>query len=141
MEVHDISRAISFNLYQTFGDGYKIYIGSVPQNFQTPSFLILFLSLNQIRQIGRRWRINTLFNVQYFPKEGREEAADMALKLQRELEEIELLNGDLMFGTNIRSEIVDDVAHNFVNYNFFLQEKEAKELMWQLEHHPATKGW
>ena len=140
MEINDIITAISIKLNQVFGDEYKIYDDEIPQGFKTPAFLILFLSLEQIQQIGKRWRVNTLFNVQYFPRNGRSEASNMALKVQQALKEITLLNGTVMLGTNGNAEIVDGNAHNFINFNFYLQEVEAKEFMESLEQHSNLKG-
>lgn len=139
MEINDIIEAISIKLHNTFGDNYSKYVDEIPQGFETPAFLILFLNLENIRQIGNRWRVNTLFNVQYFPQNGRVEASSMALKIQQALKEITLLNGAVMFGTNANSEIVDGNAHNFINFNFFLQEQEEKIFMESLEIH-SKKG-
>lgn len=140
MEINDIINAISIKLYQSFGDGYTIYVDEVPQGFETPAFLIQFLSLEQIQQIGKRWRIVTLFNVQYFPSGRATEAANFTLKVQQALKDIKLINGSIMLGTGANSEVTDGVAHNFINFNFFLQEVEVKELMWSLEQHAKTKG-
>ena len=135
MEINDIITAISVKLNQTFGDSYTNHIDEVPQGFQAPAFLILFLSLENIRQIGNRWRVTTLFNVQYFPSGGRSDASNHALKVQQALKEITLLNGSIMYGTGANSEIVDGNAHNFINFNFFLQEVEVNGFMESLELH------
>lgn len=140
MEINDIVTAISIKLNRVFGDGYSNYIDEVPQGFTPPAFLILFLSLENIQQIGNRWRITTLFNVQYFPSDGRTDAVNHVLKIQHALKEITLLNGNLMRGTGATSELVDGVAHNLVHFNFFLQEVEAKTFMETLEQHAKTRG-
>lgn len=140
MEIKDIITAISVKLDQVFGEGYTIYDDEIPQGFKTPAFLILFLNLENIRQIGGRWRVNTLFNIQYFPRNGRTEASNVALKVQQALKEITLLNGTVMLGTNGNAEIVDGIAHNFINFNFFLQEVEAKIFMESIEQHSQLKG-
>ncbi|NLY79164.1 MAG: hypothetical protein GX072_04480 [Lysinibacillus sp.] len=138
MGINDIITAISIKLNQVFGDDIRIYADDIPQGFKAPAFFILFLNLEQIQQIGNRWRINTLFNVQYFPQNGRAEASNMSLKVQQALKEITLLNGTTMLSTNGNTEIVDGNAHNFINFNFFLQEIEAKEFMWSLEQRSKT---
>ncbi|QBK26741.1 phage tail terminator family protein [Ureibacillus thermophilus] len=140
MEINDIITAISIKLNQVFGDEYRIYADDIPQGFEAPAFLILFLNLENIRQIGGRWRVNTLFNIQYFPRNGRTEASNAALKVQQALKEITLLNGTVMLGTNGNTEIVDGNAHNFINFNFYLQEIEYVPFMESLEHHLNTKG-
>lgn len=135
MEINDIISAISIKLNQVFGDEYRIYADDIPQGFEAPAFLILFLNLENIRQIGKRWRVNTLFNIQYFPRNGRTEASNAALKVQQALKEIMLLNGTVMLGTNGNTEVVDGNAHNFINFNFYLQEVEVKTFMESLEQH------
>ncbi|MEG0258713.1 MAG: hypothetical protein RR595_08535 [Lysinibacillus sp.] len=140
MEINDIIEAISVRLHESFGSGYKKYTDDIPQGFKAPAFFIQFLNLEHIRQIGNRWKVTTLFNVQYFPNGGASDAANHTLKLQQTLKEITLLNGSLMLGTGANSEIVDGVAHNFVHFNFFLQEVEQKIFIDSLEQHTSTKG-
>lgn len=140
MEINDIQNAISVKLHEAFGADYKKYIDEVPQGFKTPAFLIQFLNLEHIRQIGDRWKVTTLFNVQYFPKNGLSEASNMTLKVQQVLKEITLLNGSLMLGTGANSEVVDSIGHNFIHFNFFLQEVEEKIFMGSLEQYIKTKG-
>lgn len=135
MEINDIQNAISVKLHEAFGADYKKYIDEVPQGFKTPAFLIQFLSLEHIRQIGSRWKVTTLFDVQYFPKNGLSEASNMTLKVQQALKEITLLNGSLMLGTGANSEVVDGIGHNFIHFNFFLQEIEEKIFMGSLEQY------
>lgn len=135
MEINDIQNAISVKLHEAFGDGYKKYIDEIPQGFKTPAFLIQFLNLEHIRQIGKRWKVTTLFNVQYFPQNGLSEASNMTLKVQQVLKEITLLNGSLMLGTGASSEVVDGIGHNFIRFNFFLQEVEDKIFMGSLEQY------
>ncbi|MEK3973722.1 phage tail terminator family protein [Psychrobacillus sp. FSL K6-1267] len=140
MEINGIQEAISMKLHQAFGFGYKKYIDEVPQGFITPAFLIQFLNLEHIRQIGNRWKVTTLFNVQYFPQNGSSEASNMTLKTQQALKQIALLNGSQMLGTGSNSELVDGIAHNFIHFNFFLQEFEEKTFMESLSHGAKLKG-
>lgn len=140
MEINDIITAISIKLNETFGDSYTNHIDEVPQGFEPPAFFIQFLNLENFRQIGKRWRITTLFNVQYFPSGGRADASNHALKIQQALKEITLLNGVVMLGTGANSEIVDGNAHNFIHFNFYLQEVEAKVFMGSLEQRSKTRG-
>ncbi|MBY0122155.1 DUF6838 family protein [Bacillus sp. S/N-304-OC-R1] len=140
MEINDIITAISIKLHKAFGDTYEKYIDEVPQGFETPAFLIQFLNLEHIRQIGKRWKVTTFFNVQYFPTNGASESTNMTLKVQQALKEITLLNGSIMLGTGANSEVVEGIAHNFVHFNFFLQEVEEKTFMESLEQRFKKKG-
>lgn len=139
MEINDIITAISIKLNQTFGDGYSNYIDEVPQGFQTPAFFIQFLSMEHIRQIGGRWKVTPLFNVQYFPKHGASESANMTFKIQQALKTVTLLNGAQMLARGANSEVVDGNGHNFMRFDFFLQEVEAKVLMGSLRHYTNGK--
>lgn len=135
MEINDIQNAISVKLHEAFGAAYKKYIDEIPQGFVTPAFFIQFLNLEHIRQIGKRWKVTTLFNVQYFPKNSLSEASNMTLKIQQAIKEITLLNGSQMLGTGANSEVVDGIGHNFIHFNFFLQEVEEKIFMGSLEQY------
>ncbi|MFF5993461.1 DUF6838 family protein [Lysinibacillus sp. KU-BSD001] len=135
MEINDIMVAISRKLHEAFGSNYKKYMDEIPQGFTTPAFFIQFLNLEQKKQIGKRWKVTTLFNVQYFPNGSATDAANHTLKVQQALKEITLLNGSLMLGTGSNSEVVEGVAHNFVHFNFFLQEIEEKVFMGSLDHY------
>lgn len=64
----------------------------------------------------------------------------MTLKVQQALKEITLLNGSLMLGTGANSEVVDSIGHNFIHFNFFLQEVEEKIFMGSLEQRIKKKG-
>lgn len=141
MEINDIAEAISVKLHGAFGSGYKKYIDEVPQGFTTPAFLIQFLNLEHTQQIGKRWKITPLFNVQYFPLAGASESANMILKIQQALKDVTLLNGVQMLARGSRnSEVVDGIGHNFMRFDFFLQEVEAKILMGSLDHYLNKKG-
>lgn len=140
MEINDIMVAISRKLQTAFGSSYKKYMDEVPQGFATPAFFIQFLHLESIPQIGKRWKIHAQFNVQYFPKNSASESSNMSLKVQRALNEVTLLNSVLMRSTSKSSEVIDGIGHNFMNFNFYLQEIEAKVLMGSLDHYQKTKG-
>lgn len=140
MQISDVIDAIAIKLHQAFGETFEKYIDEVPQGFKTPAFFIQFLSLEHIQQIGNRWRVTTLFNVQYFPLGGVSEASNFTLKVQQALKEITLLNGSIMLGTGAKSEVMDGIAHNFINFNFFLQEVEEKIFMESLEQYSKARG-
>ncbi|MER2006717.1 MAG: DUF6838 family protein [Psychrobacillus sp.] len=134
MEIDDIKVAISRKLHEAFGSDYKKYTDEVPQGFDTPAFFIQFLSFEHIQQIGNRCKVTPLFNVQYFPRNGASESANMALKVQQALKYVTLLNGAKILARGANSEVVDGIAHNFMRFDFFLQEIEVKTLMGSLEH-------
>lgn len=140
MEIDDITVAISRKLHEAFGSSYKKYTDEIPQGFQTPCFFIQILSFEHIKQIGNRWKVTPLFNVQYFPSNGASESANMSLKVQRALKDVTLINGAVMLARGANSEIVDGIGHNFMRFDFFLQEVEVKILMGSLEHYTNGEG-
>lgn len=135
MEINDIQNAIAVKLHETFGEAYKKYMDEVPQGFETPAFFIQFLNLENMQQIGNRWKVTPLFNVQYFPQKGASESANMVLKIQQALKDITLLNGAKMLARGANSEVVDGIGHNFLRFDFFLQEVEQKVFMGSLDHY------
>lgn len=134
MEIEDIEIAIARKLDSVFGDSYAIYTDEVPQGFKKPCFFIQFLNLEQFNRLGKQWRVNTLYNVQYFGPSAR----NMTLKVQQALNIVELLNGQLMRSTANNSEMVDGVAHNIMNFNFTIAEVEAKEFMESMNYRGVT---
>lgn len=135
MEINDIMVAISRKLHEAFGSNYKKYMDEIPQGFSTPAFFIQFLSLEHIQQIGGLWKVTPLFDVQYFPRNGASESANMVLKVQQALKDVTLLNGTVMLARGANSEVVDGIGHNFMRFDFFLREVEAKVLMGSLDHY------
>ena len=45
-----------------------------------------------------------------------------------------------MLGTGANSEVVEGIAHNFIHFNFFLQEIEEKIFMESLEQDSKIRG-
>ncbi|AUS87764.1 DUF6838 family protein [Lysinibacillus capsici] len=135
MEINDIQNGISVKLQEAFGADYKKYIDELPQGFNTPAFLIQFLSLEHIRQMGGRWKVTTLFNVKYYPKNGISEASNMTLKVQKAIKEITLLNDSLLCGSGATSEVIEGIGNNYIRFSFFLQEVEEKVFMGSLDHY------
>ena len=126
--VNDLIDAISVKLNQVFGDGVKIYSESVKQGLKEPCFFIAVLNPTQSPIIGVRYFRAHPFDIHYFPSKdgGNQEIQDVASKLFDTLEYITLLNGDLVRGTEMHYEKVDDVLHFFVKYNMFVYKQVEK---------------
>ncbi|MEC1180346.1 hypothetical protein P9B03_17770 [Metasolibacillus meyeri] len=129
MDISQIIEAISHRLQERFGDDYKRYINELPQTVETPAFFIQFLKLEHTPQISGRARITLFFNVKYFPLNGQLEAADRALQIQRTLKEITLQDETVLLAKGSYSELVDGIAHNFMYFDFLLQDEEESALM------------
>lgn len=122
--INSIISGISVSIFEEFGEGYEIYTERVEQGLKEPCFLISSLSQSSKQFFSSRYKKDNLFTVQYFPStdEIKAECNDVAERLNSCLEWINI-NGDLIRGTNINSQITDDVLHTTVSYNFFAVSK------------------
>ncbi|WP_042474580.1 phage tail terminator family protein [Bacillus ndiopicus] len=132
MDISHIIEAISQRLQERFGDGYKQYIDEMPQTVEAPAFSIQFLKLEHTPQISGRAKIKIMFNVKYFSLNGQLDAADHALQIQHALKEITLYDETVLLAKGAYSEMLDGIAHNFMYFDFLLQEEEEKTLMGSL---------
>jgi len=142
--VNDLIDGISVKLNQVFGDDYRIYSENVNQGLKEPCFFIAVLNPTQSQVIGLRYFKEHPFDIHYFPSSkdgGNQEIQDVASKLFDALEYITLLNGDLVRGTEMHYEKVNDVLHFFVKYNMFVHKQvEAADEMETLTVNNDVKG-
>lgn len=117
--LNEIIKGISMKLNATFGDEYRTYQNDVEQGLVEPCFFVHVLKPELSPLLGRRSLKQNPFDVRYHPKApgNNAEMFTVAEELMECLEYISLPNGDLLRGTGMNYEIVDDVLHFFVNYN------------------------
>ncbi len=130
--VNEILKAISIALNQVFGDDFEIYFSKdVQQGLKEPCFIIALMGSSRIRRIGTRYQQLNSFDVQYFPVEkyGNVEMIRVAEQLFDVLEFVQLLNGDLVHGTNLNYGIMDGVLHFFLDVNLFLKKETVLDPM------------
>ncbi|AZK44776.1 phage tail terminator family protein [Paenibacillus lentus] len=134
--LNKLSESIALKLNHEFGDDYKIYTESVKQGLKEPCFFIFLLTSSQRQVIGKRYFREHPFDIHYFPKskeDKNEEILDVLDRLNDALEYI-TMDGDLLRGTNIHHEVIDDVLHFFVNYNLHVyKEKDTADFMESLQ--------
>ena len=121
--INDITAGISIKLHETFGKDYTIYVEDIPQGFKKPCFLINHVQTLNSRGYSNRYLRNNKFDIIYFPKEGYQKKSDIysvSQELFLSLEYIFVLD-NLARGTNMSTEIVDDVLHFFVNYDMIVK--------------------
>lgn len=118
--VNDIINAISIKLNSVFGDRYSIYSENMEQGLTEPCFFIKYLTTTTKSYLGKRKRHSYSFDIHYFPEAGNEEMLNVAENMLEALEWITLLNGDILRGLSLQSEIVDDVLHVSVSYPVML---------------------
>lgn len=122
---NDILNAISRALGETFGE-LPIYFEKVEQHFKEPCFFLNVVNEEEQPLLGNRAKRDTLLDVMYFPKNGKEECLQIASKLYPLLKCIQLFEynnstenikyTDKLNGHDLNYHIEDSVLHFFVNY-------------------------
>ena len=133
--VTEIINGISTKLFKTFGENFTIYTENIEQNLKLPCFFIELVNSSSKQIVGNHYRSENAFDIHFFTseEEDKKEGRNIASILLEALEYITLANGDLIRGTNMHFENVDDVLHFFVNYNVHLiQLTEKAERMGEL---------
>jgi len=126
--VNKIITGISQTLDAEFNTGdtvYSIYSESIEQGFDEPCFSILNLTANEKQLMGNRYSFTSSFDIQYFPSNepidgviyNNKECYDVAIRLMDILRSI-TVNSKFVRGTKINHEVINDVLHFFVNYDF-----------------------
>lgn len=138
--INDIMNAISIRLHEAFGDGYKKYLNDIEQGLKEPCFLITVVDYSKEQLLQSRSKRSVPFDILFFPSQGKAQCYEIADQMMNELEFITLLDGDMMHGTNMKAEVVDDVLHFFVNYNFIATvTKEQLDSMESIDIENSTK--
>ena len=125
--LNDIVSGISEKLYETFGDGHEIYTEPLKQGLQEPCFLISGIDHNTMPIAGPRSFRGNLFSLKYFPKSTTDPKAEclaVADALFLALEYI-TAGGDLIRGTDMDVNFVDDVLVFRVAYNIIVRRRDA----------------
>jgi hypothetical protein len=141
VKISDIVNGISIKIDAEFPNA-TIYTEKIPQGFSEPCFVIKMINLEDIKRMKGRWLVRPMFNIMYFPSNngGSTECYDVSLELQHALQEIELIDETIMLSTSSNTKIVDGedgdvVAHNFMNFNFFLQDIKHEDFMESLQQY------
>lgn len=140
--LNKLIESIAIKLNQEFGDGFAIYSENVEQGLKEPCFFILLLTSNQRQIVRKRYFREHPFDIHYYPStnDKNQEFLDVVDKLNDALEYITMDN-NLIRGTKMNHEIVDDVLHFFVNYDLFIyKEPEASDPMEILTVESGLKG-
>lgn len=132
--LNNIIDGISVKLDKSFGNEYTIYSEDVEQGINEPCFFIVPINSSKVLYPNARELKKNSFDVHYFPKSNDKsfEINEIAEMLLEELEYIEI-DGDLVRGTNMNFEIIDNVLHFFVDYNYFTIKSNDTEKMNDVE--------
>lgn len=138
--LNEIISGIANKLNATFGDDYEIYQDDVEQGFQEPCFFISVLK-PELAPLSK-WRSmkRNPFDVLYFPADPGKNAElfTVAEQLMGCLQWITLSDGGLLHGTSMNYEVLDDVLHFMVNFNFPLITTREETCMETLETDVGT---
>lgn len=118
--------AISQALQDTFGDGYPVYVEDVEQDLDNHCFMIKMLNPSQSLIAGIRYESRQPFDIHYFTSDAGE-LPSVIEKLYDCLEYI-IVEGDMVRGTDMKTETVDGVLHFFVDYNVFVLKKNTDDV-------------
>ncbi len=126
---NEILKGISLKLNEEFGNNYKYYIDRLEQGFSEPCFFILMLTDNSNLLIKNGYRYQSNFDIHFYPNSIHKKNNEIHAAKDRLYDCLEYItvNGDLVRGISMRSEIVDGVLHFFVSYNMNLYKETKKD--------------
>ena len=140
--INKIIDGICVAINSEFGDSHEIYTESIEQGLVEPCFSVLCLNptINQV--LGKRYFRTNQFCIHYFPGSS-EKQAECLSALERLTDCLELIeiDGDLVMGTKMQGEVVDNVLSFFVNYDMYVyKEKTVEPSMETVTHNSVVKG-
>lgn len=124
--VREVVSAVSNALYNEFGTDYRIYVDSIEQNLNRPSFLIRPLRSSVSERLMGRSQVSVPLLILYFPTRPGQylECCDVGDRLTNCLK-YPGYDDVLYRGTNIKFDIIDDVLNFRITYNFFTVTQET----------------
>ena len=145
IDTNKIIDAISMKLDSFFNseedEKYTIYGEEIRQGLKEPCFFIKLLKPSVKQIVGNRYFKSLPFDIHYFPENKNQKENEMwsiCDEMQEALEYIEY-SGELFRGSNINAEIIDDVLHFFVNFDYyFVKEKPKESYIQDLEYNLST---
>lgn len=131
-----ISQALDAEFNSEENEEYTIYTEDVEQGINPPCFFIFSLKPSSKQLVGNRYKRKYPFDIHYFPKNEENinnEINEVTERLFTALEYITVDN-NLVRGTNMNVEIVDNVLHFFVDFNMIVRKEiEPTESMGSLK--------
>jgi hypothetical protein len=115
--INDVRYAVHAVLDAAFPD-IPIMGEEIKQNLKPPCFFVKLLEPAHTQELGRRFFRYHPFDVHYFaPDRSNDDMYDMVEQLTTALQWIEV-GGRKVRGTDMRFQVIDEVLHFFVEYNF-----------------------
>lgn len=93
----------------------------IDQDFEAPCFYVKLLTVSHDHELDRRYKRSNSFDIHFFPAgpDYNLNAHNMAENLYVALARVNI-DGAIYKGTKMSHEIVDNVLHFFVDYNFLV---------------------
>lgn len=125
--INKIIAGISQKLDEEFNsknEEYTIYTENVEQGLEEPCFFIFSLKPINKQLVGNRYERTYSFDIHYFSKseDSNNEINEVTERLFTALEYITVDN-NLVRGTNMNAETVDNVLHFFINFNMIVKKE------------------
>jgi len=115
--INDVRNAVHAALDAAFPN-IPVLGEEIKQGLTPPCFFVRLLDSGHTQELGRRFIRYHPFDVHYFaPERSNADMYDMAEQLTAALQQITVA-GRPVRGTGMRFEIIDEVLHFFVNYDF-----------------------
>lgn len=124
--INEIMDAIAIKLHEVYGDEYEIHQNDIKQGLQEPCFLITLIDSEKENLLNLRSKRLLPFDILFFSSSRKNQCHSVSDTLMNELDMIKCIDGDLLHGTKMRSEIIDDVLHFFVSFNYIAVVKEEE---------------
>ncbi len=122
--------------------GLPVYLREATQEQKVSCFLILPLTSSAEKMIGKRYRLNHSFEVQYYP--SKEENGTLQECVNTSIFEVlAYISAEdaLLHGTKMSSKSLDGIFHFYVDYNFYsYKNAEAESVMEYADVKNGLKG-
>lgn len=139
--VNDIIDGIVIKIDSLFGDDSTIYTESIEQDFDEPCFYVRMLKASGKLIQNNRYFLEHSFDVHYFPGTADKNAEIHGIADKLYSLEYITSGSSLHRGTKMNYEIVDEVLHFYVQYNYFaILTQEEVEKMQTVKVNNGTGG-
>ena len=126
--ISSIINAISTSLTTEFN--YAVFTEDTKQDMTIPCFLIANNNHTTELYMGRRYAVKNQFRIQFYPSEAaKQEQCDGVNERINWCLEYITVDGELMRGSKMMYEMINDVPTYSVNYDAFVYKIEETELM------------
>ncbi len=143
-----LTAGLARKLTEEFGADAVIYADSIPQDFRTPSFYVRQISGGFTALRGRRYRLDAVVMLTYFPEEHandrQKDILGMLSRLYPALEYITGADGMPLRADGMSHEITEDGLHLTLSYRipvFRTYDRGAKMMvLHQIQHVKETEN-